>query len=156
MDSVYCAVRSEFSYKARKDKDHLKRDIITNAYISIGDRGGTLVKVLCYKSESRWFDSRWCHLNFSLTCFFRSHYGPGVDSASNRNEFQDHFFGGKCGRSLRLTTLPPSCAVVMKSGNLKFLEHSEPLQACNRTDFPLLYIFLYISIPLVFKRFYKI
>ena len=22
---------------------------------------------------------------------FRSHYGPGVDSASNRNEYQDHF-----------------------------------------------------------------
>ena len=22
---------------------------------------------LCYKSEGRWFDSRWCHWNFSLT-----------------------------------------------------------------------------------------
>ena len=32
-----------------------------------GDRGGTVVKVLCYKSEGRWFDSRWCHWNFSLT-----------------------------------------------------------------------------------------
>jgi len=29
-----------------------------------GDRGSTVVKVLCYKSESRWFDPRW---NFSLT-----------------------------------------------------------------------------------------
>jgi len=26
---------------------------------------------------------------------FRSHYGPGVDSASNRNEYQEYFFGGK-------------------------------------------------------------
>ena len=25
----------------------------------------------------------------------RSHYGPGVDSASNRNEYQDHFLGVK-------------------------------------------------------------
>jgi hypothetical protein len=25
------------------------------------------VTVLCYKSEGRWFDSRWCHWNFSLT-----------------------------------------------------------------------------------------
>jgi len=25
--------------------------------------------------------------------FFRSHYGPGVDSASNRNEYQEHFLG---------------------------------------------------------------
>jgi len=32
-----------------------------------GDRGSTVVKVLCYKSESRWFDSRWFHWNFSLT-----------------------------------------------------------------------------------------
>jgi hypothetical protein len=29
--------------------------------------GGTVVKVLCYKSEGRWFDSRWCQWNFSLT-----------------------------------------------------------------------------------------
>ena len=26
--------------------------------------------------------------------FFRSHYGPGVDSASNRNEYQEYFLGG--------------------------------------------------------------
>ena len=32
-----------------------------------GDRGGTVVKVLCYKSEGRWLDSTWCHWNFSLT-----------------------------------------------------------------------------------------
>jgi len=52
---------------------------------------------------------------------FVSHYGPGVDSASNRNEYQEHFLGGKGGRCVRLTTLPPSCAVVTKSGNLNFL-----------------------------------
>ena len=32
-----------------------------------GDRGGTVVKVLCYKSEGHRFDPRWCHWNFSLT-----------------------------------------------------------------------------------------
>jgi len=64
---------------------------------------------------------------------FRSRYGPGFDSASNRNEYQEHFLGGKGGRCVRLTTLPPSCAVVMKSGNLNFLEPSGPLQACNGT-----------------------
>ena len=26
---------------------------------------------------------------------FLSHYGPGVDSASNRNEYQEHFLGVK-------------------------------------------------------------
>ena len=47
------------------------------------------------------------------------------------------FPGGKGGRCLRLTTLPPSCGVVMKSGNLNFLEPSGPLQACNWTALPL-------------------
>ena len=37
-----------------------------------------------------------------------------------------------------LTTLPPSCAVVMKSGSLNFLEPSGPVQACNGTALPLL------------------
>ena len=27
--------------------------------------------------------------------YFRSHYWPGVDSASNRNEYQEHFLGVK-------------------------------------------------------------
>jgi len=38
---------------------------------------------------------------------------------------------GKGGRCVRLTTLPSSCAVVMKSGNLNLLEPSGPVQACN-------------------------
>ena len=48
------------------------------------------------------------------------------------------FPGGKSGRRLRLTVLPPSCAVVMKCGKLNFLEPSGPLQACNGTALPLL------------------
>ena len=44
--------------------------------------------------------------------------------------------GGKWDRCLWLTTLPPPCAVVMKSWNLNFLEPSRPLQACNGTDLP--------------------
>ena len=31
-----------------------------------GDRGGTVVKALCYESEGRWFDPSWGHWNFSL------------------------------------------------------------------------------------------
>ena len=67
---------------------------------------------------------------------FRSHCGPGVDSASDRNEYQEHFLGGKSGRCVRPTTLPPSCAIVTKSGNLNFLEPSGPVQACNGIDLP--------------------
>ena len=52
-----------------------------------------MVKVLCYKvagsipaSVSGFFID---------TKSFRSHYGPGVDSASNRNEYEEHFLGVK-------------------------------------------------------------
>ena len=57
---------------------------------------------------------------------FRSHYGPGVDPACNRSEYREYFLGVKIGRCVRLTTLPPSCAVVTKSGSLNFLEPSGP------------------------------
>jgi hypothetical protein len=63
---------------------------------------------------------------------FWSHYGPGVESASNRNEYQFYYLGGKCGRCVGLKTLTPSCAVVKKSGNL-----NSPLQAYNGTALPL-------------------
>ena len=33
----------------------------------MGDRGDTVVKVLCYKSEGPYFDPSWCHWNFLLT-----------------------------------------------------------------------------------------
>jgi len=32
-----------------------------------GDRGSSVVKLLCCKSVGRWFDPSWCHWNFSLT-----------------------------------------------------------------------------------------
>jgi hypothetical protein len=42
-----------------------------------------------------------------LTQSFRPHYGLGVDSASNRNKYQESFLEGKGGRCVGLTTLPP-------------------------------------------------
>ena len=48
-------------------KLYLAGYIFCQVHGSIGDRGGTVVKVLCYKSEGRWFDCRWCHWNISLT-----------------------------------------------------------------------------------------
>ena len=46
-----------------------------------------LVEALRYKLEVQW--------NFPLTKSFSLHYGPGVDSASNRNEYQEYFLGVK-------------------------------------------------------------
>jgi hypothetical protein len=42
--------------------------------------------------------------------YVRPHYGPGVDSASNRNEYKAYPLGGKGGPCVGLTTLPLSCA----------------------------------------------
>jgi len=58
-------------------------------------------------SEAQWL--RCCATNLKVACSipagvsgffidiksFRSHYGPGVDSASNRNEYQECFLGVK-------------------------------------------------------------
>jgi len=42
---------------------------------------------------------------------------PGVYSASNSNEYQEYLLGGKGGRSVGLTTLPPSCADCLEIGD---------------------------------------
>ena len=62
----------------------------------VGDRGSTVVKVLCCKSKGRWFDPQLVSVEFliDIKCF-QSLYGPGIDSASNRNEYQDYFLGVK-------------------------------------------------------------
>jgi len=59
---------------------------------------------LRYKLGGRGFDSQWCHWNFSVTYSFRPHYGPEVDSASNRNEYQEYFLEGKGSRCVGLQT----------------------------------------------------
>ena len=78
-----------------------------------------------YKPEGRGFDFRWCHWNFSLT------FGPGVDSVSNRNEYQEYFLGvkaaGACGGQPYHLHVP----IVLKSGSLNLLEPSGSVQARN-------------------------
>ena len=39
-------------------------DKLFSKYVGFGDRGSTVVKVLCFKSEGRWFDPRWCQWIF--------------------------------------------------------------------------------------------
>jgi len=58
---------------------------------------------------------------------FRSHYGPGVDSASNGNEYQEYFLGvkaaGKYGRPYGLH-VPTD----LESESPNLLEHLGPVQ----------------------------
>jgi hypothetical protein len=68
---------------------------IKHVRIKFGQRGGVVIKILRYKPTGRGFGSQWFHWNFSVTQSFRSHYCPGVDSTSNRNDNQVYFLGVK-------------------------------------------------------------
>jgi hypothetical protein len=70
-----------------------------------------LVQALRCMPEGRGCDSRWGHWDFSLNYSFRQHCGPGVDSASNSNEYQN-----KGGRNVGVKALSRN------SGSLKLLE----------------------------------
>ena len=69
-----------------------------------------LVEALCYKPEGRGFFSSCCIGIFHWHNPSHLHCGPGIDSASDRNEYQEYFLGSKGGRCVGRTTLPPSCA----------------------------------------------
>jgi hypothetical protein len=77
-----------------------------------------LCEALRYKPECHRFDFQWRHWDFSLTLFFRPHYGCGLDSACNWNEYQEYFLEGREGRCVGLTNLPPT--------SVDFLEIWEP------------------------------
>ena len=69
----------------------------------------------------------------------RPHYGPGVYSASNRNEYQQYFLWGK-GRQPYHLHVP----TVRKSGSLNLLEPSGPVQTGNGIVIP--YVFRLMKI----------
>jgi hypothetical protein len=46
---------------------------------------------IVYKPEGRGLKSQWDHWIFTIYLSFQPHYGPGADSASNRNEYQKMF-----------------------------------------------------------------
>jgi hypothetical protein len=80
------------------------------------------VEALRYKPEGLVFDSRWCH------------YGPVVDSASNRKRYQEYVLGPV----LRANTL--SNVMCRMSGNLRSLNLLEPsglAQFCAGIALPL-------------------
>ena len=121
-----------YQHTTFQHKSHIVNHILHIFWVMgvMGGRYSTVVKVLCYKSEGRWFDPSWCHWNF--------HWHNPSDrtmALGSTQSLPGAFPGGKGGRCGRLTTLPPSCAVVMKFGNLNFLEPSGPRQACNGTAY---------------------
>jgi hypothetical protein len=77
-----------------------------------------------------WVDGKWVY-----PLFWQSmpHYGPGVNSASNRNEYQEYFLQGEGGRCIGMTTL---------SWNLGAVTSWNP-QGLSRPVMGLLFFFLW-------------
>ena len=107
-----------------------------------------LVEALRYKPEGRWFNSRLCNWNYSLTKPIRPHYGIGVDSARNKNEYHQYFLCGKGGRCVGLTNLTFMCRF---SSNLEASNPWKP-QGLSRAVMGRLYIYMYIKGRAWFQR----
>ena len=87
-----------------------------------------LDKALRYNPKGRGFDSPISSLEFFTDIILPAALSPEVDSTSNRNEYQEYFLGGKDGRCIGLTTLPPS-----RADCLEIWEPQPPgtLRACS-------------------------
>jgi hypothetical protein len=67
--------------------------------------------------------------------FFQPHYGPGDDSASNRNEYQNVFLGVKRCRCVKLTTSPPCVSdLARKCGILDISQPYGPSRSVTGID----------------------
>jgi len=66
----YIVIQSDVEMNRRLWTDHftvhlcIKLGVLRYTWRGGGDRGSTVVKALCYKSEGRWFDPSWCQWIF--------------------------------------------------------------------------------------------
>jgi hypothetical protein len=97
-----------------------------------------------------WVRVRMRWIFFQSTYSFQPHYGSGVDSASNTNEYQESAWSVKDGRRVRLATLLPS---VTASTSQNPMGLHGLLYRVNFTFLPFtvlychMYIFVYIFAP---------
>ena len=108
---------------------------------AVHDGWGYAMAQLRYSATSRKVaDSipKWRRWNFSLIKFFRPHSGAEVDSASIRNEYQEHLLKAKAAGAYDWQPYHLHVQSFLKYGRLNLLETSGPVQACNGITLPLL------------------
>jgi len=101
------------------------------------DHGSTVVKVLCYKSEGRWLYLSRCQCTFHWQNSSNRTMAMGSTQCLTEMSTRSISWGQRPSVP-KANNLPPSCAVVTKSGNLNFLEPFGPVQACNGNALPFL------------------
>jgi hypothetical protein len=97
-------------------------------YFPDGARGGAVVEALSYKPEGRGIDSQWCNGIFHWHNP-SGYYGPGVNSDSNINEYQEYLLGVKAAGALGWKPCHLHVPIVLKSGSLILLEPLGPVKA---------------------------
>jgi hypothetical protein len=105
LNSVYCLCVNVFCCHRVSTQLHLSNNNNNNN----NNNNGPIIHLIFLKKCTTF-----CRWNFSLTLSFLSYYIPGFESASDRNKYQECFLGGKVGRCVRLTTLPPTYANCLK------------------------------------------
>ena len=119
--------RSHLQGPRNSPEERRFQDLLWSMKVTFDFPRSCLVTELRCKPEGCGFHSRWCSWNFALTLSFWLHYGPGIDSASNRNEYQKYFLGGKGDQCVGLTTLQPSGTDCLKIWGR---QHPGTLMAC--------------------------